>query len=34
MRRDRGLGEAAAEIGVSRYVVRRALDQFALTVAA
>lgn len=34
MRRDRGLGEAAAEIGVSRYVARRALDQFALTVAA
>jgi hypothetical protein len=34
MRRDRGLGEAAAEIGVSRHVARRALDQFALTVAA
>lgn len=34
MRRDRGLAEAAAEIGVSRHVARRALDQFALTVAA
>jgi hypothetical protein len=28
------LGEAAAEIGVSRYVARRMLDQFALAVAA
>jgi hypothetical protein len=34
MCRDRGLGEAAAELGVSRHVARRALDQYALSVAA
>jgi hypothetical protein len=34
MRRDRSLAEAAAELAVSRHAARRALDRYALTLAA
>lgn len=34
MRHDRGLADAAAELGVSRHAARRALDQYASTLAA
>jgi DNA-binding phage protein len=32
MRADRGLGQAAADLGLSRHKARRALDRFVLTV--